>query len=127
MKKLAAISLSLACGVVLAAAYLLWLYQRVFFGTVTNPTGTFSNRSSETFATVSGIASATRLGRVPRLSNTRRSASETARGSAIFDAFSDGLMAPGGSKQPTGGLADAVNGLGGLCPVHSLFLASLRQ
>jgi NADH-quinone oxidoreductase subunit M len=24
-------------GVVLAAAYLLWLYQRVFFGTVTNP------------------------------------------------------------------------------------------
>jgi NADH-quinone oxidoreductase subunit M len=26
-----------APGVVLAAAYLLWLYQRVFFGTVTNP------------------------------------------------------------------------------------------
>jgi NADH-quinone oxidoreductase subunit M len=24
-------------GVILAAAYLLWLYQRVFFGTVTNP------------------------------------------------------------------------------------------
>jgi NADH-quinone oxidoreductase subunit M len=24
-------------GVVLAAAYLLWLYQRVFFGTITNP------------------------------------------------------------------------------------------
>ena len=24
-------------GVVLAASYLLWLYQRVFFGTVTNP------------------------------------------------------------------------------------------
>jgi len=24
-------------GVVLAAAYLLWLYQRVYFGTVTNP------------------------------------------------------------------------------------------
>jgi NADH-quinone oxidoreductase subunit M len=26
-----------APGVILAAAYLLWLYQRVFFGTVTNP------------------------------------------------------------------------------------------
>ena len=24
-------------GVILAAAYLLWLYQRVFFGTITNP------------------------------------------------------------------------------------------
>ena len=27
----------LKVGVILAAAYLLWLYQRVFFGTVTNP------------------------------------------------------------------------------------------
>ena len=40
-------------GVVLAAAYLLWLYQRVFFGTVTNPKNSFlkdlSGRELATF------------------------------------------------------------------------------
>jgi hypothetical protein len=36
--------------------------------------GTFSNRRRETFATLSGTASATRFGRAPRRSNTCRSA-----------------------------------------------------
>ena len=59
--------------------------------------GTFSNRSSETLATLSGMASATRFGRAPICSNTRRSAEATAFGSAMLVAFSDGVTAPAGS------------------------------
>ena len=43
------------------------------------------------------MASATRFGRTPIRSNTRRSAEATAFGSAMFVAFSDGTTAPGGS------------------------------
>ena len=59
--------------------------------------GTFSNFSSDTFATLSGMASAIRLGRAPMRSSTRRSASLTARGSTMFAAFSEGDTAPAGS------------------------------
>ena len=59
--------------------------------------GTFSNRRRETFATLSGMASATRFGRAPMRSNTCRSASDTAFRSTMFAAFSVGTTAPGGS------------------------------
>ena len=48
-------------------------------------------------ATLSGMASATRFGRAPIRSNTRRSAEATAFGSAMLAAFSDGMTAPAGS------------------------------
>ena len=60
--------------------------------------GTFSNRSRDTLATLSGMASATRFGRAPIRSNTRRSAAATAFGSAMLVAFSDGMTAPGGQR-----------------------------
>src|SRR5687767_11229734 len=59
--------------------------------------GTFSNLSRDTFATLSGIASATRFGRVPIRSNTRRSAAPAVRGSLMFDAFNPGITVPAGS------------------------------
>ena len=59
--------------------------------------GTFSNRRSETLATLSGIASATRLGLMPIRSKTRRSAAPTAFGSAMFDGVQRRRHGAGGS------------------------------
>src|SRR5215471_3972000 len=60
--------------------------------------GTFSNRSSEIFAALSGITSAMRRGRTPALSNAERSAAVSARRSWMFAAFSAGVTTPGARR-----------------------------
>src|SRR5687767_6961546 len=68
--------------------------------------GTFSNFSRETFATVLGIASAIRLGRMPMRSNTRRRAAPAVRGSLMFVALSEGATVPAGSGSTAWAVTD---------------------
>ena len=59
--------------------------------------GTSLNRTSETFAAASGMASATRAGRWRRRSKAARMAAMTSSGLTTFDEVSEGTMAPSGS------------------------------
>ena len=60
--------------------------------------GTFSSRNSDTFATVSGTTSATRVGLMPPSSAIARPTACATNGtSAMFNAARPGSTAPGGS------------------------------
>jgi hypothetical protein len=59
--------------------------------------GTFSNRSTDTFATVSGTTRTARLLRPPICCSAVRTAAATVERSAMFGALSAGTTAPGGN------------------------------
>jgi NADH-quinone oxidoreductase subunit M len=101
-------------GVILAAAYLLWLYQRVFFGTVTNPKNEKLHdlNAREIACFVPLIAMALWIGIYPKpffqileqpVNQIARNVRETARNGNVV------ATAPTGAPTPAAGLPDPAN------------------
>ena len=75
--------------------------QRTSWSNSAGRAGTFSNRSSDTLAALSGTTRATRRGAPGNAWRTSRTTSRTASGSTMLAAFAAGVTTPAGSGRET--------------------------